>query len=184
MKKIMKIFKGFHYPFPLDFGGYLVKKVNPDDNYIANTSYTFDPNCKYEIGEDQSDVNKLFGFSLGYHHRNSVRIGWRYRDGNLEICYYAYQNGKRLPTKVIEKIELKENPVTVDIDLSFDRELDEISIIVQTDISCKCINYEYSFQNNKPVWSYGLGLYFGGNKTAPHTMKVTRNYIDASWGRK
>lgn len=186
MKKIMKIFKGFHYPLPLDFGGFLLKRVHQEDNYSACASYTFDPSCRYYIDDDQSDVNKLFGFSLGKHHNNSIRIGWRYREDNLEICYYVYRDGKRLPTKVIEKIELRDKPVTINLDLSYIREYNEVSIVIQSDTNklCKCVEYEYEFPKEINFWSYGLGLYFGGNRTAPHTMKITRNFMMASWGRE
>lgn len=186
MKKILRIFKGCHYPFPLDFGGFLLRRITQDSVYNAFTRYTFYPSCKYEIGEDQSDVNKLFGLSLGNHHNNSIRIGWRYLNSKLEICYYAYKNGKRIPTKVIHALELMEDkPLTLDIGLIYNRKTNEVNISVELvspdDINIRWSNLIYELDDTKPLWSYGLGLYFGGNRKSPHTIKITRDSATISW---
>ena len=47
--------------------------------------------------DDHLDVNKLFGMSYGFHHKNSARFGWRWDlEKNLvEILGYTYVNGVR-----------------------------------------------------------------------------------------
>ena len=175
MTKIFKIFKGYHYPFPLDFGGLksIVGIFRPKDCYSFSGVYKFDKSCEYSLdGGDQSDVNKLVGISFGFHHKNSVRVGWRYKDGVIEICYYAYQNSKRLPTIVIGTVDL-DSLFTLDINIG--RRSKNVEILLRAQNREPVIKtFVYELPSNKTYLSYGLGIYFGGNRTAPHTMTIER----------
>lgn len=82
---------GFH--FGLNVSRRMVRYFKFDDSCIS----------KY-INSDSKDYNKLFGFSIGYHHHNSYRIVWRpsYEgkklagEGNLiELAGYQYNRSKR-----------------------------------------------------------------------------------------
>lgn len=201
-KRVYKIFKGCHYPFPIDLGGCFLNRFTKDRAYFIQGLYTFDSSARYDIGaEDQSDVNKLVGLSFGLHHNNSIRIGWRYRDGFIELVYYAYRNGKRYRTKddVIGRYELPENgsvsiyisgiynsffysPDIEQFVVSASRfRIDELtSELIEDEKNFK--SFDYPFPGNS--WSYGLGLYFGGNKTAPHTIKVKREYFHCGISRR
>ncbi len=134
----------------------------------------FDKNCLYQIeGEDAADVNKLWGYSSAWHHQvQSARIGWRCLDGqNIELLTYCYKGGA----------------------INFE-ELQVIDIIRPMDVfTCTIVNarFEYIFKYRKgdyyrvikvskesdcfPV-HYMLGVYFGGNQTAPHKMDIYLRY--------
>jgi hypothetical protein len=63
----------------------------------------FLPSCLYQLSENYDQVNKLYGFSEGFHHWNSARIGWRCTDGvNIELIAYAYVNGQRIIKPMIK----------------------------------------------------------------------------------
>lgn len=52
----------------------------------------------YDIGEKQSDTNKLIGLSDNWHHhKDSIRIGWRcnHKIGKFQAMVIVYQKGKR-----------------------------------------------------------------------------------------
>ncbi len=63
----------------------------------------FSKSCTYKLDENYDQVNKLFGFSEGFHHWNSARFGWRCLDGeNIEILAYCYVNGERIITPMMK----------------------------------------------------------------------------------
>ena len=63
-------------------------------NYIKGT-ITFLNDVEYEITR-QGDTNKIIGLSDNWHHhKDSIRIGWRYYKGKRQIMTIAYVNGKR-----------------------------------------------------------------------------------------
>jgi len=155
-----------HYPTGINF-----------DTTTSNTnscSAFFDENCLYQIeGENNSDVNKLWGFPSAIHHQiQSARLGWRCQDGeNIEILTYCYKDSA----------------------INFD-ELHVIDTIKPNDIlNCTLINtrFEYIFQYSRDNYSieqtvskssdcfpihYYLFPYFGGNETAPHDMDIYLKY--------
>lgn len=62
----------------------------------------FDKECIYKLESNYDQINKLYGFSSGYHHHNSARFGWRCIDGKtIEILAYCYLNGKRVSKSII-----------------------------------------------------------------------------------
>ncbi len=85
---IFKIKKGSHYSNNFihklvsffTTSGRLSKLIEFDETaiYTDNT-------------EDKYDVNKLFGFSNGLHHKNSYRFGWNCLDGKIKggKCVYT-----------------------------------------------------------------------------------------------
>lgn len=156
-----RIRQGSHRALPFSFGIYWDKKS-------MSRKIIFNEDCRYDLdGEDQLDWNKLFG--LGYLwslHTDSARFGWRYKKEKdcIEIAAYAYVGGER----IMEYIG--------DIEIGVEAEL---TLTIQPDF----YNFDFSQEGyadfvtipkttNKKI-SYKLGLYFGGNKTAPHEMKVT-----------
>lgn len=140
---------------------------------------SFDPSCKYDIGSDQTDINKIFG--VGYvswksilfvaksiaqaiekkdlrlikklHHYNSWRIGWWYDGYRVQVMYYCYVKGERRSGNITKAniFELKE---------------------VNIELWSRAVN----FRDTTIVCDFKgipikLGGYFGGNRTAPHTME-------------
>lgn len=74
----------------------IINRVNSVDS-ILTLEFQFcfpDSTFAYDIGEEQSDWNKLFGVVpfFNYIHNNSYRFVWRYLNGELQIGYYSYVN--------------------------------------------------------------------------------------------
>jgi hypothetical protein len=63
-------------------------------NYIKGT-ITFLNDVEYQITR-QGDTNKIIGLSDNWnHHKDSIRLGWRYYKGKRQIMTIAYVKGKR-----------------------------------------------------------------------------------------
>lgn len=159
--------KGHHYsnefPRPLLY-------CNGIERYESR-SYEFTDSCRYDTGVDQSDKNKLFGWSFGLHHTNSVRIGWCYcpDTDTIDLCLYLYINKQRFTCHICMV------PIGKDI---------QISLFTYKNIkgdntvyaSVRYDNMAYSrhrfISNELPRWGYTLTSYFGGNRTAPHDITL------------
>ena len=140
-------------------------------NFINNKRFLsylvrFDETCSYKLSdEDQEDINKLFGYSLGInHHKDSARFGWFYQDGTIHLHAYVYDNGVR-KSKLIKNLDLNTEYILTLVDevenwlFSVD---DSWSVIAETRIS-KSSNFKIGYK----LWPY-----FGGNNTAPHDIVV------------
>jgi hypothetical protein len=152
--------QGKHYctPFPIPaLGDWKVEQ------YIS-----FDDSCKYDLKtKDQADINKLCGLSYGYHHYNSDRIGWRYlvNEDVFELLTYSYINGVRIPSVSLGKVKANE---IFRVEISTKTKNGKRFVVFE--LNDVCVSKEYKVSK---VWiKYTLGLYFGGNRTAPHDMKV------------
>ncbi|HSC55343.1 MAG TPA: hypothetical protein VLC98_17045 [Phnomibacter sp.] len=124
----------------------------------------FDSSCIYSTTRpsNQHDINKLYGFSDcdSHHLNNSVRIGWRWSDSALRLFGYVHYDGGILSKEIA--------PARIG-----------------TPISCsiRCAGNTYQFRVNEDTASlprycagdyirYKLYPYFGGDETAPHTIKI------------
>lgn len=151
----------------------------------------FDHNCDYvhENKTDQQDINKLFGIMpvpfwrcvwlmiswpvmallmRKRHHQDSARVGWWYDPLKKKfiICAYCYVNGQRIIRTVAECFARRELLIVI----TNKKDYYEISVL--------------QFDNMYPLgkisipkwsdhhWHIGLGLFFGGNNPAPHTMTI------------
>ncbi len=127
---------------------------------------TFDDSAVYETQDpaNQSDINKLYGFSdCGSHHQqNSARFGWRWFDGALQILAYTYADGTRSHALV----------GVVDFD-----------VVGQYRIDVDGAEYVFTLDGNPQVRmprgcagnggiKYRLWPYFGGDETAPHEITI------------
>lgn len=194
----MKIKKGRHYGTPFPFPKCLKKfkldlgtvKINKETNELENRKVywdtkwlSFDESIRYFLGaEDQSDVNKLFGFSYGYHHKNSDRIGFRYNieNSNVQLILYSYSNGHRLPSMIVGTVEVNE-PFTISlrVELLDDKRIVSTKLVhLKQDMTREyantksfTINIDDTTSKNK-FFKYSLGLYFGGNNVAPHDIII------------
>lgn len=174
------IFKeGHHFctPFPWP----LFYTIEHGRNYITEGYFTFDDSIRYNIGVDQTDVNKLFGYSWGCHHKNSDRIGFRYNPflDNVEIVLYSYVNGKRMPTTHIANIEIgKKVKIGLHIKLGSWATVSKygisryINVTVDEDVT---LTKEYECEDAS--FGYTLGGYFGGNRRAPHKITINQKII-------
>jgi hypothetical protein len=130
----------------------------------------FDFSAKYDLpGDDQNDVNKLFG--IGYfpnHHKNSARFGWNWNInvGKINLFAYTWIDGHMSFTKLCEL-----NPhVKYELTLVVFKSSYNFSVY-----DTRKQNVASSFaipHNNKCKWCFWLGIYFGGNKPAPHPITI------------
>lgn len=128
-------------------------KVKFDSTAIYTTART----------ENQSDINKLFGFSdnNAMHHQYSARFGWRWSDDALHLFAYVYNNEM----------------------MSF-KELGSVAIGAVNDCSITVSGDQYIFNLNGRETSmprasttpqaagYRLYPYFGGDEPAPHDISI------------
>lgn len=128
----------------------------------------FSPNCLYDFpGEDpdQQDINKLFGFSRGKHHKNSARIGWNCKDGKIQLFSYCYINSKCIKSESLLSIDPNEKVCCTIKDAGTNW-----YIKIQTALITKKVNVP-------KLESTSIGVilfpYFGGNEVAPHDMNIT-----------
>lgn len=134
---------------------------------------TFTESCRYDLGSsDQLDWNKLFGWSYGLHHKNSIRVGWRYfkEQDCIELSLYCYING----TRVINQFTKVGIGTSTRIQLTYiDGEVGVYTIEDNFFIGDGNLTLPF-----KKTCGYDLGLYFGGNRPAPHKMNILMNKYD------
>jgi len=82
--------------------------LNHPDNSRISFQFILDESAYYEteIPENQHDVNKIYGMSdFGVRHQKySIRLGWRYIDGELELCWLRHEEGRHT-SATIKNIE-------------------------------------------------------------------------------
>jgi hypothetical protein len=126
----------------------------------------FHNDCAYNLeNEDQQDLNKLYGFADNNSaiHNHSARFAWRYiADKNIiEVWAYWYNSGAVSYVKMGDV---------------------ELSTWHTYSISASGSLYDFSFDGvhhyaPRSAPANGIKLkaypYFGGNTTAPHTMRIS-----------
>jgi hypothetical protein len=153
----MTIKKGTHAPLRLP-------KLITNKQILAY-NVTFTDSCRYSIGKDQDDINKLFG--IGYfphHHYRSVRVGWNYDDdfGTISLFSYWYKDWTR-DLKYICSVDINE-PIDILMDIGKDIHTIQVNNV-----------RHHLLIPSHPV-GFLLRPYFGGNQKAPHdiTIKLTK----------
>ena len=149
----MIIKKGKHGNF------HIPKFISPKKEIKHIISFT--DSCRYNIGTDQCDINKLFGIGfLPYHRRNSIRFGWRYipQSDNIEILSYYYIKGKRY-NQHISFVDINQ-PYTYTIKWT------------QNNYQMIVNDTSITIQMNNHIFGYTLFPYFGGNIPAPHDIII------------
>ena len=125
----------------------------------------FNNTCKYKIGADQMDWNKLVGISNTLNPRiDSIRFVWRYDSyfDMFEIGVYKETNNKwevKTLTYVLKEanLKMKFTSDTVELYGHDARNLNHAVIIL-------------AFKKNK--LTLRTNPYFGGNVSAPHCMNL------------
>jgi len=153
----------------------------------------FEDNCAYTLpGADQYDWNKGGGVSFDRwtNHTDAAMWGWRYNPetGNVELTAYCHIDGNRpflYSTLYSQKHEGVKGEVcleckpgdTVRIVLGIDRAIIE---------GRRAFHYDFAFmvEGSGESWPVGvgfnhtktrtrtIGLWFGGNRKAPHRMDI------------
>jgi len=174
----IKIKKGRHYPYliPIAFP-FCVKK---DENNYREARFKFTDSCMFDLhDEDQWDVNKLFGFSIGHHqHGSSFRFGWRpiLSENKIEIVAYEYHDGFRMKTMPICRIKPNK---WYRFRVGYYPKINRTHYVVMDTKTNKLIKDReiYEFNNDinlarKSGLGYTLGVYFGGNEKAPQDIII------------
>ena len=136
----------------------------------------FSDSCLYVDKSGENDWNKVFGFSYGNHHKNSIRVGWRCSKPNkLSLGLYYYINGKRnhfavkeIKTNTPYTVKLKVTQSDISIAVSKFNEPTQI-IYAKYKVEPK---FGTMFTKLTPKWGYYLYPYFGGQEKAPYDMKI------------
>jgi hypothetical protein len=174
MKKLIR--KNKRKPFPYF---YLTKPVliKKDKSFSVIKYFKFTETAIYHFNdEDQYDVNKLFGFSFGLHHHNSVRFGWRPNEdlSKMEIVGYEYINKLRVPTIPIYDVEINK---WYKYELKYNCGVFAQIEYVITDGTKTFSTVHPITLKRKFNLGYRLYLYFGGNKKAPHDILIYQSDI-------
>lgn len=162
----MKVLKGMHISIDqftgIWSGTSLEKKIK------------FTASCRYNIGENQKDWNKLFGMSFGYMplfkqfqmHYNSARFGWRYSPESdcIEVAPYLYTGGKRQYAEI-----LGIQPFPCEIGKEYEMSITAYKSYVVYAIGSKVWVIDQDVPSHR---GFTAPLYFGGSKRAPHTIEV------------
>ncbi|QJW88210.1 hypothetical protein HNV11_01835 [Spirosoma taeanense] len=158
---------GDHEPLPKRKVGIL---FSPGE---VSATVTFDSSCIYDVGAiDEQDWNKVIG--LGFvgskdqdittgippHQIDGARVGWRWNPqrGRIDLGAYVYVEGKLTSFKIAETALNTPTKLTIKID--YNKKLYQI-----------LGGQPVPFTHNK-TFAYKTGLYFGGNQTAPHQIRV------------
>jgi len=164
-----KIKKGNHYSFSIPCIHFNKKSFS----YLIE----FTDSCKYDIGKNQYDINKLFGLSYGLHHNNSARFGWRWnpKKNSIDIISYVYINGERI--KDNSKILITDVKLNVPFIISFKVENEYYSFTVF--YNDKKYNKKIK-HGSLPFWGYKLNPYFGGKISSPHDIIIKYSYLKSN----
>jgi len=112
--------------------------------------FKFTESCRYVSDNLQltEQINKLFGFGALWHHRSSIRIGWRYshKKDNIKLYTYKYIEGVR-----------------------FEKHFDTVKIGQYNKLRIKA---------HRSYWlGKFLFPYFGGKEPAPHDIKILLDFM-------
>lgn len=126
---------------------------------VYNISFT--DSCRYDIGDAQDQINKLFGIGyFPYHRYNSVRFGWRYNKDKdvIDIFSYYYMDG------------LLYNDFICHVEFNKTFRYDIIIINDMHRLMVKGIAKNVPLRPRK--LGYCLYPYFGGKVKAPHDIII------------
>tara|TARA_R100000541_G_scaffold41311_3_gene48759 strand:- start:21314 stop:21865 length:552 start_codon:yes stop_codon:yes gene_type:complete len=140
---------------------------NHPTNSRINFQFILDDSAIYEseIPENQSDVNKIYGVSdFGKSHQKySIRLGWRYLNNEIELCWLRHAEGVHTSGKI----------KNIDINTIYD-----VTIDIQTFYYIIVIDNDTTEVRRRPQGNWGLIRryylypYFGGNEFAPHDITI------------
>ena len=138
-------------------------KLFPGDTLQFKAKFTNSAQYECENPQNQTDINKLIGFSDCNmpHQKYSARIGWRWYNQELQIFSYVYDNGTR-------KFDyLSSVPLNTFITYKIIK-LKDGYLFSAENSQKKIITSEYCPASS----NYILWPYFGGNEKAPHDIVI------------
>jgi len=141
---------------------------NPDRTQRFKATFHRDVPYATKAASNQGDWNKLMGFTTNQIHKNSIRLGWRWRPdlNKVEVGYYGYIQGTRtmLPLTTVAL----ETPIDVEIHLWKNGELVRAAGASHTE------GRSLGLSGFWPTTTWLLETaYFGGDETAPHDVDIS-----------
>lgn len=158
---LFTISKGKHRAWPLRLGLFFNRAA-------IRKTVTFLDGCNYWLeGVDMLDTNKLFGLAFlpeGVH-KESARFGWRYDNAqSIVLSAYCYVKGERIIKELCKVPRYKK----ITCALYVQKENYVFDVLIDGVPHAN----EYVPKYHTRRLSYPLGIYFGGNKTAPQKMAI------------
>ncbi|MCT4641659.1 MAG: T9SS type A sorting domain-containing protein [Bacteriovoracaceae bacterium] len=159
---------------------YQIKKGKHSASGLHTSSFSGDT-LKFSAKFDQTAVypqdytdggwNKLYGFSdcSSQHHKNSIRIGWRWYNNELQIAGYGYENANRF-SRHIESVPLNESVLY---------QIKALEDEYEVTIGQNSYYFKRGCSDKKSI-KYKLFPYFGGSKTAYQDISIDLDEIDPS----
>jgi len=141
--------------------------INHPVNSKISFQFMLDESAVYEseIPENQHDVNKIYGVSdFGLRHQKySIRLGWRYLNNELELCWLRHEEGRHSSATIR----------TIEQDVIYNATID-----IKTFYYVIVIDNDTTLVRRRPEGNWGLVRryylypYFGGNEYAPHDITI------------
>jgi hypothetical protein len=139
-------------------------------NKILKYDIKFKNNCLYKPKND--DINKLFGFSLGFDHmNNSIRFGWRSNNKVIEIFAFYHINKQFKYRKICEVLTEKEYKYICSVYTYNEYYFYKLEVYDDEQNIGNYKSYKFKF-DNKINFSYNLYPYFGGDLKCPNDMNI------------
>lgn len=149
--------------------------VKPAD---MSKKINFMANCQYQIDlTNQPDWNKLFGYTIGLLpakgksavHYNSIRFGWRYLNGFLEVAPYWYSKGDRHLAET-DNLPVVKLSLGQYYDFKISRSGSTYTLSVN---GPNAANKSWQIKNMATaIFGWSLNFYFGGDCKAPQDISV------------
>jgi len=115
--------------------------------------------------QNQSDWNKLLGFTTNRIHKNSIRLGWAWSPSRskVDLGYYGYLDGVRT-MRPLSSVSIGE---WADVAITFD----------DGGMSVTVDGVRHEERGDLDVWGpvstwLSRSAYFGGQEEAPHTIRI------------
>lgn len=137
---------------------------------VIECEFIFDFSCVYLLANgDQEDRNKLFGISYSLSpHKESARVAFRYSpEKRLFIMSgYCYVQGQRIMIDLCDVMVNRKYLGRIVVKKGYYQFL----IFQKEDMAPMGIDSVPKWHNRK--FGFKLGLFFGGNQTAPHDITI------------
>lgn len=154
-----------------------------DFNKLFGLSFTLLPRIRSKTWAGGKDTRTWFSIGnyivIKPHHWNSIRFVWNCLEGKIAMAPYVFKNGERVNKPYFADQSgatlLFNTDIYYKLVMSVRKETSEARLIIYEGQSSD-LYMDFDVTTMKmPKWfvlyQY-LDLYFGGNKTAPHTMRL------------
>ena len=182
----LKNFKGVSFSLPP-----LIRRMSSEDQ--IHFKITFNESYIYDFGDtdflnlEQLDFNKLIGFKLNFFKpmKNSIMIGSRYYDNQLQLSYYTHDSNGNNYFSEIPLITLSEDDLKTKKSVNILFDFKEGLIKLKTDNQHNIFNIKSHVpementllqMNSKKLWL--ITHWFGGTQRPPQKITLDLMKLD------